>query len=113
MARTFPPARPPARRPAKRMPAEIAGPAHEARVSSEVASAVAAVDAWFMADAGPLELDLTDSSMAAVEAAEHRVSVLGGVSTRSIVGGRVLVRAPSVHVPAARPADSFSIDDNG
>ena len=94
------------------MPAEIAGSAHEARVSTEVASAVAAVDAWFMADAGPLELDLTDSSMAAVEAAEHRVSVLGAVATRAVVGGRVLVRAPSIRVPA-RAGNSFAADDNG
>ncbi len=91
----FPPARP--RRAPKRVlsQASVAGDAHEQRAADEVAAAVLAVDRWFeKGGASSPDIDLTDSSMAAVEAAEARAAELGIASTR-LTAGRVIVRLMS------------------
>jgi len=91
----FPPARP--RRAPKRAlsQASIAGDAHEQRAADEVAAAVNAVEGWYeKGGIGSPDIDLTDSCMAAVEAAEARASELGIASTRLTVG-RVIVRLMS------------------
>ena len=69
----FPPARP--RRAPKRSlsQASIAGDAHQQRADDEIAAAVTAVDRWYeKGGQGSPDIDLTDSCMAAVEAAEAR-----------------------------------------
>lgn len=71
--------------------AHVADDAHQARADAEVAAAVAAVDRWCMSDAGPLDLDLSDSCMAAVDAAEARAVELGASVTRP-AGDRVVLR---------------------
>lgn len=91
----FPPARP--RRAPKRVlsQASVAGDAHEQRAADEVAAAVLAVDRWFeKGGVSSPDIDLTDSSMAAVEAAEARAAELGIASTR-LTAGRVIVRLMS------------------
>ncbi len=82
----------PSARPARPRPSSLAGPEHQARVDREVSAAVAAVEKWHAADdMTDLELDLTDSCLAAVEAAERRASELGHASARA-PGKRVVLR---------------------
>lgn len=91
----FPPARP--RRAPKRSlsQASIAGDAHQQRADDEIAAAVTAVDRWYeKGGQGSPDIDLTDSCMAAVEAAEARASELGIASAR-FTAGRVIVRLMS------------------
>ena len=78
--------------PRQRGQSNLAGPEHAARASAQVDAAVSAVDAWYESGEPSGEIDLTDSCMAAVEAAEARASELGATSTRSTHGGRVVVK---------------------
>lgn len=78
----------------------MADAAHAARADAEVASAVAAVDAWYESASPEDDLDLTHSSLAAVEAAEKRAADLGVVSSR-LPGKSVVVRMR--HPPARAP----------
>lgn len=93
MARIFSPRRSPAPRKARPLSqAGVGDAAHQARADAECAAAVAAVDRAYESDKVSAEIDLTDSCMAAVEAAEARASELGATSTRSTHGGRVVVK---------------------
>lgn len=96
LARTIPQRRPPA----AKAPRNVADAAHAARADAEVASAVAAVDAWYESASPEGDLDLTHSSLAAVEAAEKRAADLGVVSSR-LPGKSVVVRMR--HPPARAP----------
>lgn len=85
------------RPPAPKRPSNIAGPEHAERASAEVAAALAAVDSWAEGD-GEATIDLTDSCMAAVEAATERARDLGAVVS-TIPGKRVVLR---LSAPLAR-----------
>lgn len=60
--------------------------------------AVEAVDAWFESGAPSFDLDLSDSSQAAVDAAKARAADLGIVAVQ-VPGRRVVVRLVASATP--------------
>lgn len=98
------------RPPAPKAPRNVADEAHAARAAAEVAAAVAAVDAWYESAAPEIDLDLTNSCVAAVEAAEARAAEMGVIAGRA-PGKGVIVRLR--HPPSHLIAPVVSVGDVG